>query len=373
MEVCRAGVEPCQRELNAPVGEPVSLDLIISGPVPDQPEQPLNLVAWEIHFSLAGDGKLQLVTQSLDGQSKVGLPVRERGDSRYALQGLVQLEEKTPEPDADYYTVQNRFDEETRQLDYAVALLGSRKAQPLASSSPGDRRDRWLIGRIVFSGQIPGSIQVSPNEEAGLAFQAVSLSELGERLPIRLFSGSPLATVRVGPSDATLDLEGQIAGSSSTGSSSMELVVTFWNTGAVPTWRQGSDQPVATYREVVSDENGRFRIADISPTILPPGPYDVRVKARNTLGSRASGVRIPASDSELFAPQTLAVAWDSLRYGDVDDNHVVDDTDVAALKTSFGRRPGDSGFNSQADFNSDQVVDGQDFSLLAQNYLNRSQ
>ena len=153
----------------------------------------------------------------------------------------------------------------------------------------------------------------------------------------------------------------------------MELVVTFWNTGAVPAWRQGSDEPVAIYRELVSNANGSFRITDISPTILPPGPYDARVKARNTLGSRPSRVTIPASDSELFASGALAVEWESLRYGDVDDNHGVDNADVEALKTSFGRRPGESGFNAQADFNSDQVVDGQDFSLLAQNYLNRSQ
>ena len=153
----------------------------------------------------------------------------------------------------------------------------------------------------------------------------------------------------------------------------MELVVTFWNPGAVPPWRQGSDEPVATFRELFSDGNGRFRIADISRTILPPGLYDVRVKGRHTLGSRASQVRIPAADSELFASRALVVEWEPLRYGDVDDNHVVEDADVEALKTSFGRRRGEPRFNAQADFNSDQVVDGQDFSLLAQNYLNRSQ
>ena len=376
LEVCRAGVEPCPKELNALIGEPVALDLFISGPAPDQQEQPLNLVAWETHFSLAGDAELRLVTQSLDGQplgpSKEGLPVRERGHSRYALEGLVRLEEETPDPDADYYTVQNRFNQETGQLDYAVTLLGSGKRQLLASSFHGSGRDRWLLGRIVFSGQSSGSIQVSPATEADLPFQAISLSESGEKLAIPLPASSPLATVRVGPSDATLDLEGQIAGRSSTGKASMELVVTFWNPGAVPTWLQGSDQPVATFRELVSDGNGRFRIADISPTILPPGPYDVRIKARQTLSSRASRVRIPASDSQLFASGTLAVEWDSLRYGDLDDNHVVDDADVEALKTSFARRPGETGFNSQADFNSAQLVDGQDFSILAENFLNRS-
>ena len=370
MEVCRAAVEPCQRELNVPVGEQAALDLFISGSAPDHRDQPLNLVAWETHFNLAGDGELRLVTQSRAGQSigqsKVGLPVRERGHSRYALEGLVRLEEETPGPDADYYTVQNRFNEETGQLDYAVALLGSRKPQPLASS--GSSRDRWLIGRIVFFGQSPGSIQVSPNTEASLPFQAISLSESGEKLPIALSAGSPLATVRVGHPDGTLDLEGQVAGSSS-----IELVVTFWNPDVVPKWRQGSDEPVATFREIVSDQNGRFRIADIPSTILPPARYDVRVKARHTLGNLTSRVTVPASNSGLAASRTLAVEWDSLRYGDVDDNHVVDDTDVEALKTSFGRRAGESRFNSQADFNFDQVVDGQDFSLLAQNYLSRSQ
>ena len=372
MEVCRAGVEPCQREVHAAVGEPVALDLLISVSSPDPGKQPLNLVAWETHFSLVGDGEFQLVGQSLAnqsaGNSKVGLPVRERGHSRYALEGLERLEAEAPDPDADYYAAQNRFDEETGQLDYAVALLGSAKSQPLPSYPPGDRQDHWLLGRIVFSGQSPGSIQVSPNTAADLPSQAISLSGLGERLPVPLSASSPLATVKVSPSGATLNLEGLIAGSSS-----MELVLTFWNPGAVPTWRQGPDEPVATFRELVSDANGRFRIADISPTILPPGPYDLRVKARNTLGSRATRVTIPDSDSEFFASGALAVEWDSLRYGDVDDNHGVDDADVAALKTSFGRRPGESGFNSQADFNSDKVVDGQDFSLLAQNYLSRSQ
>jgi hypothetical protein len=311
--------------------------------------------------------------QPLAGQPNGALPVRERGNSRYALEGLVRLEEVTPGPDADYYTVQNRADEETGQLDYAVALLGSGKRQFLVPNSFNSGQQRWLIGRIVFLGQRTGSIQLSPNTEAFLPFQAISLSESGEKLPIPLSAGSPLATVKVGPSDATLDLEGQMAKSSSTGCSSTELTVTFWNPEALPPWRQGPDEPVATFREIVSDVNGSFRIADISPTILRPGFYDVRVKARHTLGSGASRLRIPASDSELFASGALAVKWDSLRFGDIDDSHGVDDADVEALKTSFGRRPGESKFNSQAEFNCDQIVDGQDFSLLARNYLSRSQ
>jgi len=228
MEVCRAGVEFCQRGLNAPIDGPVALDLFISSSAPDQQEPPLNLVAWETHFSLARDGELRLLTQPLDGQSggqsMVGLPVRERSHPRYALERFLRQEGETPNPDADYYTVQNRFNEETVQLDYSVTLLGSGKPWVLVPHFPGDHQAHWLIGRIVLSGQSLGSIQVSPSTDAALPFQAISLSGSGHRLPVPLSASSPLATVIVGPPNGTLDLEGQVAGSSS-----MELVVTFWN------------------------------------------------------------------------------------------------------------------------------------------------
>ena len=368
MEVCRAGVDPCQRELNTPVGEPIALDIFIISSTSAQEEQPLKLVAWETHFHLWGDGEFQLGGQLPVGQSKVEPPVREQGHAGYTLERLLRQKDEIPDPNADYYTVQNQFNEETGQLDYAVTLLDFGDLQPLLPLVPGSSRDRWLIGRIVFTGQTPGSIQVSPHAESPVSFQAISLSEPEERLPIPLTAASPLATVRVGPPPGTLDLEGWVAGSSS-----MELVVTFWNAGAFPTWRQGPDEPVATFKEIVSDAKGSFRIADISPAILPPDRYDVRVKARHTLGNLTSQVTVPASDSGPAASRSLSVEWDSLRFGDLDNNHMVDEADVAELKASFGRRPGESKFHSWADFNSDQVVDGQDFPLLAQNYLKRSQ
>ena len=199
MEVCRAGVEPCQREGNAPVGEPVALDLFITSSTIDQEDQPLKLVAWETHFRLWGDGEFQLASQLPVGVPEVELPVREQGHNRYALEGLLRQKDETPDPNADYYAVQNQFYEETGQLDYAVTLLDFGEIQPLAPLFSGSSRDRWLIGRIVFAGQGPGSIQVSFNAESSLPFQAISLSEAGERLPIPLTDGSPLATLRVGP------------------------------------------------------------------------------------------------------------------------------------------------------------------------------
>ena len=364
IEVCRAGVEPCQRELKAAVGEPLALDLFINIPVPDQGNQPRQLVAWETHFVLSGDGEIRLVRHP-----KGDLPVREQGHSRYALEGLVRLEEGSQA--ADYYTVQNLFDEEAGRLDYTVTQLPSERNLSSIFSILSSGQDRWLIGQVVLEGLEKGSIQVAPDAESSLPFQAISLTEAGERLPIRLSSGNPIATVDVGSPGETLDLEGRVPGNASAGSSSMELIVTFWHPQAVPPWRQGSDEPVAIFREIILDGNGGFRIADISPTILPPGHYDVRVKGRHTLGSRASLVTIPPSDSTAASP-ALAVEWGSLRFGDADDNHVVDAADLEVLKASFGRKLGESRFDSRVNFNADQVVDGQDFSLLAENYLSSS-
>ena len=92
----------------------------------------------------------------------------------------------------------------------------------------------------------------------------------------------------------------------------MELVVTFWNAGAVPAWRQGSDEPVVTSGEIVSDANGSFHIADISPTILPVDRYDVRVKPRHTLGYRTYQFTVSASDPGPAASRSFSVDWDSL-------------------------------------------------------------
>lgn len=97
----------------------------------------MRLVAWETHFHLWGDGEFQLA-----GQSKVEPPVREQGHIRFPLEGLLRQKDEIPCPSADYYTVQNQFNEETGQLDYAVTLLDFGDLQPLALLFPGSSLDR---------------------------------------------------------------------------------------------------------------------------------------------------------------------------------------------------------------------------------------
>jgi hypothetical protein len=145
------------------------------------------------------------------------------------------------------------------------------------------------------------------------------------------------------------------------------LTATLWNTGAVPPWKGGSGRPVAIFRNIHADPSGWFRVTDISPSIVPPGAYDLRVKGRGTLSSLAQGVSIPTISGSGNPPEVSPVSLGVLRDGDVDGNNAIDVLDLQALKAAFGRLAGEAGFNPEANFNSDTVVDVQDFSRLAQN------
>jgi hypothetical protein len=130
---------------------------------------------------------------------------------------------------------------------------------------------------------------------------------------------------------------------------------------------------VAAFRNVTANEQGLFRITDIPPSVLPPGRYDVRVKGSHTLTALSRGVTFPGPVGPNEDPASVAVHLGSLRSGDIDGNNIVDNLDLLALKTSFGRLTGDAGFNDNADFNRDRMVDVQDFSMLSRNFNRRGE
>ena len=115
---------------------------------------------------------------------------------------------------------------------------------------------------------------------------------------------------------------------------------------------------------MITDSEGHFQIRDIPATLVPPGVYDLRIRGESTLSSLDSGVAIPSGSS----PSVTTVSPERLRQGDIDANNLVDDLDLEALKASFGKLEIDDGYNPIADFNRDKVIDGQDFSRLAQNF-----
>jgi len=82
-------------------------------------------------------------------------------------------------------------------------------------------------------------------------------------------------------------------------------------------------------------------------------------------------VNFPGPSGPNQAPALLTASLESLLGGDVDGNNVVDNLDLVALKSSFARLTGEAGFNGNADFNDDRVVDAQDFSRLSWNFNQR--
>jgi trimeric autotransporter adhesin len=52
--------------------------------------------------------------------------------------------------------------------------------------------------------------------------------------------------------------------------------------------------------------------------------------------------------------------------GDVNSDGVVDCSDLAVIKASFGKRRGEAGFDLRADVNNDGVVDVRDWTFVTQ-------
>ncbi|MBC7105053.1 MAG: carboxypeptidase regulatory-like domain-containing protein [Firmicutes bacterium] len=108
--------------------------------------------------------------------------------------------------------------------------------------------------------------------------------------------------------------------------------------------------------EVATDIAGRFAFAD-----LPSGSYHL-------LASRPGCLTRYLGRFRLGVGERLEVPTVTLFNGDVDRDDRVDLSDLAALGLAYGTGVGEAGFNGEADFNADGVVDLLDFVLLARSY-----
>jgi len=59
-------------------------------------------------------------------------------------------------------------------------------------------------------------------------------------------------------------------------------------------------------------------------------------------------------------------AWQAREFLDLNGDRVADCKDLAIVKASFGKKVGQAGFNSAADFNNDGVVDARDWAYITQ-------
>ncbi len=92
--------------------------------------------------------------------------------------------------------------------------------------------------------------------------------------------------------------------------------------------------------------------------LLPFGSYKLVVRRPQYL---TRVVHFELAGSHTMEPLTLYC-------GDIDNNNVIDVSDLALLSLAFGSRPGSKNWNPLADLNDDGMVDVLDLSLLTQNY-----
>ena len=356
---CRANVSPCQTNLSIPEGGSVELDLVLNfAPATTNP----SIVAWETHHLLTDTSVAAIVPDTATSRT-----VQEQGAVGLALNGLTRLTAGLGSSAGQYFTPQNNYNAISGELDYSVTLVGPAAPMP----SPSFRSDpaQIVIGRVVVAGLSSGSSQIIAAASVN-PMQVVTHTPAGPLRSTPLAAAkTPAATIRVGPVD-TVEVRGKLAGTSRSGPSRIgsfpsTLALSFWQPGAVPAWRGGADRPTASYRGIVIDTNGEFRIADVAPSLVPAGIYDLRVKGDRNLARVIRSVVFPATGN----PQPLVhIDPPILPAGDVDGSNIVDASDVLILRNSFGQASSDPVFDDTVDLNRDGIVDVQDFSILSRNF-----
>ena len=373
IQVCRIDVTPCQREVNLPVGEEVTLGLYLDTTEELNLPEAHSLVAWEFHFQLISTARVEVVPTG-----SAGGPVQERGNPALVLDGLNRLSSNAGQVAAAgrYYRVQNSYDSNTGQIDFSVTLVGFSRENRSANTIAITPGSRLLLGMITLSGVAPGSAELVAADSSPTAFQVVTVTESGAEstrlTPLVAGAGSPLAVVNVGPAAEKARLEGLVWQQTPVGAEKRpferQFTLTFWKTGAVPSWLGGDAEPVAAFANLTADRKAEFTVTDISAELIPSGIYDLRVNGVGALSDLVSDVTIDTSgEAPGSLPVTVSVDFGIMRSGDLNGDNVVDSADLSALKSSFGDVKGNAAFNPTADLNADRVVDVQDFSLLTAN------
>ncbi|MFL5731609.1 MAG: dockerin type I domain-containing protein, partial [Chloroflexia bacterium] len=119
------------------------------------------------------------------------------------------------------------------------------------------------------------------------------------------------------------------------------------------TLRLASGGPDNEY-SATTDASGFFTVS-----VPTTGIYNWRVKGQQTLATAGSVTISPGLNSQEMGLQLT---------GDANNDNVVNASDFAILKNSFGKSQGQLGYDARSDFTGDQVVNALDFTLLRGNF-----
>ena len=94
-------------------------------------------------------------------------------------------------------------------------------------------------------------------------------------------------------------------------------------------------------------------------TGLPDGTYAWKIKQEIALGNAGTLTISGGTVTQEFGTQ---------RAGDCNNTNIDNAQDFTILKNSFGKAPGQAGYDARANFNRDGVVNSVDFTLLKNNF-----
>ncbi len=128
-----------------------------------------------------------------------------------------------------------------------------------------------------------------------------------------------------------------------------------WQTAVTVLLTESCGGPLQYIYELNTDSTGRVVLKS-----LPAGIYDLRIRTRTSL--------INVRHNVLLGTQTRELHMGTLFEGDANHDGVIDGADFDVIKTHYGTKEDEAGYERQADLNDDGIVNVLDFSLLSANF-----